>query len=316
MKVYRKLSEFKPLDKAVVTVGTFDGVHKGHQVLLDRIKNIAREDGGEAVMLTFFPHPRLVLFPDDNDLRLLTTLEEKIELLESSGIDHLIIHPFTLEFSRTTVPEYVRDILVKGIGVHKLVIGYDHHFGRNREGSLENLRAMAPDYGFEVEEIPARMIDDVKVSSTKIRNALLEGNVARANGYLGYPYTLTGLVVRGNEIGRSMGFPTANVEPSETGKLIPGNGVYAVKVHFEDCIYHGMANIGKRPTVVRDTAQRVIEVHIFGFSSDLYGKNLRLTFHGRIRDEVKFEDTEALKAQIEKDATAARQILADSAYTD
>lgn len=300
----------------MVTVGTFDGVHKGHQVLLDRIKNIAREEGGEAVMLTFSPHPRLVLFPDDNDLRLLTTLEEKIELLESSGIDHLIIHPFTPEFSRTTVPEYVSDILVKGIGVRKLVIGYDHHFGRNREGSLENLQAVAPNYGFEVEEIPARMIDDVKVSSTKIRNALLEGNVARANGFLGYPYTLTGMVVRGNEIGRSMGFPTANVEPSETVKLIPGNGVYAVKVHFEDRIYHGMANIGKRPTVVRETAQRVIEVHIFGFSSDLYGKNLRLTFHGRIRDEVKFEDTEALKAQIEKDATAARQILADSAYAD
>lgn len=300
----------------MVTVGTFDGVHKGHQVLLDRIKNIAREEGGEAVMLTFSPHPRLVLFPDDNDLRLLTTLEEKIELLESSGIDHLIIHPFTPEFSRTTVPEYVSDILVKGIGVRKLVIGYDHHFGRNREGSLENLQAVAPNYGFEVEEIPARMIDDVKVSSTKIRNALLEGNVARANGFLGYPYTLTGMVVRGNEIGRSMGFPTANVEPSEAVKLIPGNGVYAVKVHFEDRIYHGMANIGKRPTVVRETAQRVIEVHIFGFSSDLYGKNLRLTFHGRIRDEVKFEDTEALKAQIEKDATAARQILADSAYAD
>lgn len=316
MKVYRKLSDFKPLDKAVVTVGTFDGVHKGHQVLLDRIKSIARDDGGESVMLTFFPHPRLVLFPDDNDLRLLTTLEEKIDLLERSGIDHLIIHPFTVEFSRTTVPEYVRDILVKGIGVRKLVIGYDHHFGRNREGSLENLQAVAPNYGFEVEEIPARMIDDVNVSSTKIRNALTEGDVARANGFLGYPYTLSGKVVKGNEIGRSMGFPTANVEPSDPVKLIPGNGVYAVKVHFEDRIYHGMANIGKRPTVVKNPAQRVIEVHIFGFSSDLYGKNLRLTFHGRIRDEVKFEDTGALKTQIEKDAAAARQILVDSDYAD
>jgi len=316
LKVYRNLSEFKPLERAVVTVGTFDGLHRGHQVLLDRIKSIAVNDGGESVLLTFFPHPRLVLFPDDNDLRLLTTLEEKIELLESSGIDHLIIHPFTVEFSRTTVSEYVRDILVKGIGVRKLVIGYDHHFGRNREGSLENLRAVAPNYGFEVEEIPARMIDDVNVSSTKIRNALSEGDVARANGFLGYPYTLTGMVVKGNEIGRSIGFPTANVEPADPVKLIPGNGVYAVKVHYGDALYHGMANIGKRPTVVKNTGRRVIEVHIFGFSSDLYGKKLRLTFHGRIRDEIKFEDVGALKEQLEKDAAAARKIVVDSAYAD
>lgn len=316
MKVYRNLSEFTPLNKAVVTVGTFDGVHRGHQVLLNRINALAKEAGGESVLLTFHPHPRLVLFPDDNDLRLLTTPEEKIALLEASGIEHLIVHPFSLAFSRTSVETYVRDILVRGIGVHKLVIGYDHHFGRNREGSLENLRKAAPLNGFEVEEIPARMIDDVNVSSTKIRNALKEGRVEAANEFLGYPYAVPGRVVKGNEIGRSLGFPTANLQPQDPVKLIPGDGVYAVKVHFEDRLYHGMANIGRRPTVAAPDAPSVTEVHIFGFSSDLYGKNLRLTFHGRIRDEVKFEDTEALREQIEKDAAAARNLLADSPFAD
>lgn len=316
MKVYRNLSEFNPLGNAVVTVGTFDGVHRGHQVLLKRINTAAKEAGGESVLLTFHPHPRLVLFPDDNDLRLLTTSEEKIELLEASGIDHLIVHPFSVPFSRTSVESYVQDILVKGIGVRKLVIGYDHHFGRNREGNLENLRKAAPLSGFEVEEIPARMIDDVNVSSTKIRSALSEGRVERANDFLGYPYTVRGLVVKGNEFGRSLGFPTANLQPQDPVKLIPGDGVYAVKVHFEDRLYHGMANIGKRPTVSPSESSSVTEVHIFGFSDDLYGKNLRLTFHARIRDEIKFEDTEALREQIEKDANAARIILADSPYAD
>lgn len=316
MKVYRDLSEFAPLMRAVVTVGTFDGVHQGHQKLLSRIKTIADQVDGESVMLTFHPHPRLVLFPDDNDLRLLTTLEEKIELLESSGIQHLIVQPFTTKFSRTTALQYVRDILVAGIGVHKLVIGYDHHFGRNREGSLENLQAMAPDFGFEVEEIPAQVIQDVNVSSTKIRTALLEGEVDRANGFLGYAYRLTGEVIRGNEIGRSIGFPTANVLPQEGYKLIPGNGVYAVKVHHDDRIFHGIANIGNRPTVVRGDNKRSIEVHLFGFSSDLYGQQISVTFHARIRDEIKFEHVEALRAQIEKDALVARRVLLDTLYPD
>jgi riboflavin kinase/FMN adenylyltransferase len=288
----------------------------GHQILLNRITGLAKEEGAQSVLLTFYPHPRLVLFPEDNDLRLLTTLDEKIAHLQRSGIEHLIVHPFTKAFSRTTVAEYVRDILVKTIGVHKLVIGYDHHFGRNREGNLENLIQMAPGFNFEVEEIPAQMIDEVNVSSTKIRNALLEGDVQRANEFLGYPYSITGTVVKGNEIGRSMGYPTANVEPDESYKLIPGNGVYAVRVHFDDRTYHGMANIGKRPTLSRNADKSVIEVHLFGFSSDLYGKMLRTTFHARIRDEKKFENVEALSAQIQKDAHVVRQLLLSTAFAD
>lgn len=316
MKVYHNLSEFSALQRAIVTVGTFDGVHKGHQILLQRIKALAEAQDAQSVLLTFHPHPRLVLFPDDNDLRLLSTLDEKIELLRHSGIQHLIVHPFDMDFSRTTVQQYVGDILVRNIGVHKLVIGYDHHFGRNREGNLENLQALAPDFGFEVEEIPAQMIDDVNVSSTKIRNALIEGDVVRANEFLGYPYALSGFVIKGNEIGRSIGFPTANVQCHEGSKLIPGNGVYAVRVHLDDAIYRGMANIGKRPTIARTTEQRVVEVHIFGFSSDLYGKNVRVTFHARIRDEVKFDHLDALKAQIAKDAVVARELLLHSAYAN
>lgn len=309
LKVYHNLSEFSPLSRAVVTVGTFDGVHKGHQILLDRIKAIAAEGNAESVLLTFNPHPRLVLFPEQNDLKLLTSLEEKIALLEKSGINHLIVHPFTREFSRTTALEYVRDILVAGIGVHKLVIGYDHHFGRNREGSLDNLRLIAPDYDFDVEEIPAQMIDDVNVSSTKVRNALLEGDVVRANDFLGYPYSLSGEVVRGNEIGRSIGFPTANLKPIYTHKLVPGNGVYAVTVQFDDRVYHGIANVGKRPTIARGEDHATIEAHLFNFSSDLYGKILEVNFHARIRSEIKFDNIEALKAQIEKDAVVARNLL-------
>ncbi len=309
LKVYHNLAQFDPLEKAIVTVGTFDGVHRGHQVLLKRIKALADVEQGAAVLLTFHPHPRLVLFPDDNDLRLLSSLDEKIELMRNSGIDHLIVHPFSIAFSRTSVEAYVADILVKGIGVSKLVIGYDHHFGRNREGSLENLKLIAPQHGFEVEEIPAQEIDQVHVSSTKIRRALLDGDVARANEFLGYAYAIDGLVVKGNELGRSIGFPTANLQPPTEYKLIPGNGVYAVQVHFDERIYHGMANIGTRPTVAQGLRDRVIEVHLFGFSNDLYGKHLRLTFHGRIRDEIKFENVEALKAQLEKDAVHARHLL-------
>ena len=279
-------------------------------MLLQRIRELAETEGGESVLLTFYPHPRLVLFPDDNDLKLLSTLDEKIEQLKNSGIQHLIVHPFTKSFSRTSVQEYVQNILVEGIGTSKLVIGYDHHFGRNREGSLENLRLLAPEYGFEVEEIPAQEIDDVNVSSTKIRNALDQGEVARAAEFLGYAYGLSAKVVKGNEIGRSLGFPTANLSLDDSTKLIPGNGVYAVGVHFDERLYHGMANIGYRPTVSQGSQNRMIEVHLFQFSSDLYGKRLRITFHQRIRNEHKFDTIDALRAQLQKDAIQAREALA------
>jgi riboflavin kinase/FMN adenylyltransferase len=291
-------------------VGTFDGVHIGHKTILKRITEIAHELGKESVLLTFWPHPRLVLFPDDNELKLLSTLEERIAHLESSGIDHLIIHPFSLEFSRTTALEYVRDILVRDLHVSKLVIGYDHHFGRNREGNLEELKEMAPSYGFEVEEISAQEIDDVNISSTKIRNALIEGDLVRANEFLGYHYEITGKVISGQRIGRSLGFPTANVVPNETYKLIPGHGVYSVRVKYDGEVYRGMANLGNRPTVSEDD-ELTLEVNLFDFEGDLYEKEITVTFVDRIRDQIKFESLDELRSQLQKDASVASQHLDD-----
>ncbi len=314
MKVYHSLSEFKPLKQAIATVGTFDGVHVGHQKLLKRIQELAEREHGETVLLTFHPHPRLVLFPDDNDLKLITTLEERIEQLSQTGLDHLIIHPFTTEFSRTTAIEYVRDILVQQIGVKKLVIGYDHHFGRNREGSLENLKELAPTFGFEVEEIPAQEIKDVNVSSTKIRNALNEGNVRKATTFLGYNFQLSGTVVKGSEIGSSLGFPTANIEVDNPNKIIPAAGVYATKALIDGQEYKSMTNLGFRPTV-HENSQLTIEAHLFNFDKDIYGETITLKFIDRIREEVKFDNRESLKDQIAKDARTAQKVLADWANT-
>lgn len=314
MKVYHNLNEFKPLKQAIATVGTFDGVHVGHQKLLKRIKELAHKEGGETVLLTFHPHPRLVLFPDDNDLKLITTLEERIERLSQTGLDHLIIHPFTTEFSRTTAIEYVRDILVEQIGVKKLVIGYDHHFGRNREGSLENLKELAPTFGFVVEEIPAQEIKDVNVSSTKIRNALNEGDVKKANSFLGYHFQLSGTVVKGSEIGSSLGFPTANIEVDNPNKIIPAPGVYATQAIINGREYKSMTNLGFRPTV-HENSQLTIEAHLFNFDMDIYGETITLRFIDRIREEVKFDNRESLKDQIAKDAGIVQEVLADWANT-
>jgi len=310
LKVYHNLNEFKPLKQAISTVGTFDGVHIGHQKILKRISELARKEGGETVLLTFHPHPRLVLFPDDNDLKLITTLEERIERLSKTGLDHLIIHPFTTEFSRTTAIEYVRDILVEQIGVKKLVIGYDHHFGRNREGSLENLKELAPTFGFNVEEIPAQEIKDVNVSSTKIRNALNEGNVKKANSFLGYHFQLSGTVVKGSEIGSSLGFPTANIKVDNPNKIVPAPGVYATQalINGQEC--ESMTNLGFRPTV-HENSQLTVEAHLFNFDKDIYGENITLRFVDRIREEVKFDNRESLKTQIAKDARTVQKVLAD-----
>ncbi|MCZ4408040.1 bifunctional riboflavin kinase/FAD synthetase [Cryomorphaceae bacterium 1068] len=310
MEVYHDVADFHPTSGTIVTVGTFDGVHIGHKTIINRINELAKNQNGESVLLTFWPHPRLVLFPDDNELKLLSTLRERIELLRESGIDHLIIHPFSVDFSRITAVEYVRDILVRDLNVSKLVIGYDHHFGRNREGNLEELKSVAPDYGFEVEEISAQEIDDVNVSSTKIRNALLDGDLAKANEFLGYRYSVSGKVIKGQEIGRSIGFPTANLEPDESYKLIPGNGVYSVAVDYDGRIYRGMANLGNRPTV-SDSEDRILEVNLFEFDGDLYEKEIKVTFVDRIRDEIKFESLEQLRAQLQKDATVAGRHLDD-----
>lgn len=289
-------------------MGTFDGVHVGHQKILKRIGELAINSDAESVLLTFFPHPRLVLFPDDNDLKLLSTRQERIELLESAGLDHLVIHPFSTKFSRITADSYIRDVLVGQFNVGTLVIGYDHHFGRNREGNLDRLKEAAPIYGFTLEEIPAQEIDDVNVSSTKIRKALVEGDVVRANEYLGYTYSLSGVVGKGNELGRTLGFPTANIRPPETYKLIPGNGIYAVYGEIEGVRYPGMANIGIRPTI-GDIDTPLVEVHLFDFHGDLYNKEMKVYFVERYRDEVKFHDLESLRLQMVKDEPVAREIL-------
>ena len=308
MKIYHNIDEFSPLDFAVATTGTFDGVHVGHRSILNKLTETAKNHKGESVLFTFNPHPRMVLQPD-LDLNLINSLEEKAELLEECGLDHLIIHPFTKEFSRTGSLEFVRNILVKKIGVRKLVIGYDHHFGRNREGSFEHLKEFGPVYGFDVEEIPAQDVNHVKVSSTKIRQALLDGEIETANKYLTRPYRLTGFIVKGKQLGRKIGFPTANITLDNSKKLIPKDGSYAVKARIDNSkeIISGMCNIGVRPTVQGDS--KTIEVNLFDFKEDIYGSKITLFFNQRIRDEIKFDSIEDLKLQLKKDEIRCREIF-------
>jgi riboflavin kinase/FMN adenylyltransferase len=307
VKVYKGLDEFEKLESAIVTTGTFDGVHQGHRKILNRLIEVAKKNKGESVLLTFFPHPRMVLQPD-SDLKLINTIDEKIELLRQVGIDHLIIHPFTREFSRTTSLEFVRDLLVNKIGTTKLVIGYDHHFGRNREGSFEHLKEFGPIYGFEVEEISVQDVDNVNVSSTKVRKALEDGEVDLASNYLGYPFFIHGVVVHGQKNGRELGYPTANLEIQNPYKLIPANGIYAVKVEIGGKLFRGMLNIGTRPTMELG-GDISVEVHIFDFKESIYGQELTVSFIKRIRSEKKFETRDALIAEMEKDQVKAEHIL-------
>ena len=308
MKVYQGIDKFEKISNAVVTSGTFDGVHIGHQTILNRLNEVAKKTNGESVLLTFFPHPRMVL-QEDAELKLLNTIEEKTQLLEKAGIQHLIIHPFTKEFSRTSSLEFVRDILVNQIGTKKLVIGYDHHFGRNREGSFEHLKEFGPVYGFDVEEISAQDIDNVNVSSTKIRKALVAGDVKTANSYLGHTFQLSGIVVHGKQIGRELGYPTANVDLQNNYKLIPANGVYAVTAKINDNSFEGMLNIGTRPTIDDNDGELSIEVNLFDFNEDIYGESISLSLIERIRDEKKFENKEELIAEMEKDQVKCQNIL-------
>lgn len=308
MKVYTDIQEFTGVAKPVVTIGTFDGVHVGHQKLIAQVIDKANEIGGESVVLTFFPHPRTVLFPDDHDLQLITILEEKIELLAATGLDHLIIYPFSTEFSRLLPVEYVRDFLVNKLNVKKLVIGYDHHFGRNREGSLEQLKEYGNMYDYEVDEISAETINDVNVSSTKIRTAITEGDILTANKYLGRRFSLIGDVIPGNQLGRTIDFPTANLKISDKLKAIPGDGVYAVEVAIGQETYGGMLNIGK-PSVQSDGAERTIEVHLFDFTADIYGETIRIEFVGHLRKGRKFESPEELKKQLKLDKVRALNVL-------
>jgi len=304
LKVYRDITEFENKQNAIVTTGTFDGVHFGHQKIISRLKEVSAQYHGETVIITFFPHPRLVLFPEDNDLKLINTLDEKISLLEKSGIDHLIIIPFTKEFSRLSSLEFIQQILVEKIGTKKLVIGYDHHFGKNREGTFEHLKLYAREYGFEVEEIPEQDINDVAVSSTKIRNAILNAEFEIANRYLGYPFNITGKVAKGDQIGGTIGYPTANIQVPETYKLIPGDGIYAVKVTVNNKDYNGMLYIGNRPTV--NGLNKVIEVNIFDFNEDIYDKHITVEFHKYIRGDKKLNGLDELKVALAADEVACR----------
>lgn len=306
MKIYNGLDEFKKLDFAIVTSGTFDGVHFGHQKILERLHEITKKNGGESVLLTYWPHPRLVLFPDQ-ELYLLSTIEEKSKLLSQKHVDHLVIIPFTKEFSSLSSEEFIEDILVKKLGTKKLVIGYDHRFGRNRSGSFEELRKDGPIYGFEVEEIPKQMVENKAVSSTKIRKALFDGRVEIANEYLGRPFSVQGTVIEGDKIGRTLDFPTANIEVGFDHKLIPAEGIYAVKVKINETDYKGMLNIGFRPTF--GGIQKRIEVNIFDFDQNIYGEEIVVEFYRKIRSEIKFENLGALKAQLQSDKTNAQQIL-------
>jgi riboflavin kinase / FMN adenylyltransferase len=307
MKIYHSLEDFVPVRNAVVTSGTFDGVHVGHQKILARLREVASNHHGETVVITFWPHPRLVLYPNDTDLKLLNTFEEKAEFLKDQKIDHLLRIPFTKEFSQLTSEEFITKILVEKIGTKKLVIGYDHHFGKNREGSFEQLKINAPKYGFTVEEISRQDVDHVAVSSTAIRKALDTGDLITANHFLGKPYSITGRVVKGDKLGRLMGFPTANLEVDSMHKLVPADGIYAVTVNYQHVIFGGMLYIGYRPTV--GGKQKSIEVNIFDFNKEIYGDSLTVNFHQLIRGDSTFNDLEELKTQLIKDKEQALLIL-------
>jgi riboflavin kinase / FMN adenylyltransferase len=307
MKIYHGIDDFVKLDCAVVTSGTFDGVHVGHQKIFSRLQEIARRSDGETVVITYWPHPRLVLHPEDDTLKLLNTFEEKAALLKEQGIQHLIRIPFTKEFSQLTSEEFIRKILVSTIGTKKLVIGYDHHFGKNREGSFEQLKVNAPKYGFDVEEIPRQDIDHVAVSSTKIRQALEKGDAETASHLLGRPYSLTGRVVAGDKIGRLIGYPTANIDVDTKYKLIPMHGIYAVTVLHEHETYGGMLYIGYRPTI--NGTRLNVEVNIFNFSKEIYGESLTVRFQKLIRHDEKFSDLEQMKIQLKKDQEVALRTL-------
>ena len=298
LKIYQSLNEFKPSKKTIVTLGTFDGVHLGHNAILDTICNIAKQENLESVLLTFFPHPRLII-SNDSEIKMLNTMAEKSILLEQKGVQNFIIHPFDKLFSELSPREFVEKVLIKQLNIQKIIIGYDHKFGKNRAADFNDLIAFGREFDFEVEEIPAKQVDEVSVSSTKIRNSLLEGKISLANAYLGYSYMLSGNVVKGNKLGRTIGFPTANIQISENYKLIPKNGAYIVTAIVNNKTVFGMLNIGIKPTLGENLIS--IEVHLLDFSEDIYGQKMQVNVVERLRGEHKFESLEALKSQLEID---------------
>jgi riboflavin kinase/FMN adenylyltransferase len=314
LKIYHQLSDFKKLDNAIVTIGTFDGVHYGHQKIIKRLCELAKSSGGESVILTFFPHPRMIIDPENQDLKLINTIKEKAEILANLGVDHLIITPFTRDFSNLSATEYIKNILIDTIGTKQIIVGYDHRFGKDRKGGMKELEECAVLYNYTIEEIPEQDINDVAVSSTKIRKALLDGDVALAETYLGYHFSISGPVIKGDKIGRTIGFPTANIFVEETYKLIPSDGIYAVTVEMtaeagaeslesqsttHNSHYRGMAYIGQRPTINGMT--RNIEVNIFDFNREIYGQTIKMNFLKFLRHDVKFTGLEALTLQLHQD---------------
>ncbi|MBM3440735.1 MAG: bifunctional riboflavin kinase/FAD synthetase [Bacteroidetes bacterium] len=308
MKVYRNINTIPHFNHAVVTIGTFDGVHVGHQLIIQNLIAETEASGGESLLITFHPHPRKVVYPDRN-LMQLNTLEEKIGLLKKYGIHNLVVAPFTKAFSELTAMQYIEEFLVGKFNPAVIIIGYDHKFGNQREGDFKLLEAHAQRFGYRVKEMDEKLVNNAIVSSTRIRNALSSGDVDTANRELGYSYFFTGMVVDGNKFGRTMGFPTANLEINDADKLIPGNGVYAVtaRLEGEEKIYKGMMNIGIRPTV--DGTRKITEVHLFDFDRDIYGRHLTVWLQAYIRNEIKFSGTEALKAQLATDKQSAIQCL-------
>lgn len=309
MKTFTSISDFSSTKKSIVTIGTFDGVHIGHKKILEKVIQNAVAQDCESVVLSFFPHPRMVL-QADSDIKLLNTVEEKILLLEKAGIDNIIIHPFSQEFSRLTAEEFVKTILIDRLNIQKIIIGHDHRFGRNRTADIDDLIQFGEKYNFEVEQISAQEINEIAISSTKIRNAIIDGNVSLAKNYLGYNYFFSGTVVQGKQLGRTIGFPTANIEIEENYKLIPKIGVYIVKSFFKNKEIFGMMNIGNRPTV--NGENQTIEVNFFNFDENIYNQKLTITILDRIRDEQKFASLDDLKFQLNQDKTTSLKFISTS----
>ncbi|EFS96484.1 riboflavin biosynthesis protein RibF [Capnocytophaga ochracea F0287] len=307
MREITDITTFTTQQPTVLTIGTFDGVHLGHQKIIERVVTTARQEGLLATIFTFFPHPRMVV-QHDKSLKLIHTLEEKKQLLQQLGVDLLVVQPFNEAFAQLTAEEFVSTILVQHLNVKKVIIGYDHRFGRNRTANISDMRLFGEKYGFAVEEISVQEVDEVSVSSTKIREALNKGDVITAEHYLGTPYSLTGTVVHGLKLGRTLGYPTANIQVTEDYKLIPKDGVYAVYSYIGARKVYGMMSIGKNPTIEGKGAS--IEVYFFDFNGDLYDRELTIYFVKYLREERKFSSVALLKKQLRDDETTARKAIA------